>query len=353
MLGLAFAPRVAWAEASFALTWRSEAGAALCVNEAALRDAVEKKLGRNPFTDRDRAAIVIEGDESRAGARFRARVTQRGRSGAVLGSRELEASSCASLIRTAAIVVALFIEPGDGAEPVEPVDGGKPVEERGPTEEPRASAGPEEARAPTGGGREPAPDMRRSQPRRPPDAPSVASTPPFALSLGFGGAAAVGFLPSPSVSLRGVARLERPGSRFSFEWSGGYSLPQSFRDGWVRATFAAVDQQLRACVAVAQTKLSLDACGGVFWGAIAPTVEATTAGILERSAAWRPVVGPSATVALRLRDAAHSARLDLGLAAPPARRAFYYSTTDGEVERFYTTGQVIGFIGLSGLITIF
>lgn len=347
---------MAWADASFALTWRSEAGAALCVNEAALRDAVEKKLGRKPFTDRDRAAIVIEGDESRAGARFRAHVTQRGRSGVVLGSRELEASSCASLLRTAAIVVALFIEPGDGVEPVEPVepeDGGKPVEERAPSEEPLASGAPEEARAPTGGGRRSAPDMRRPQPRRPPDAPSVASTPPFALTLGFGGAAAVGFLPSPSVSLRGVARLERPGSRFSFEWSGGYSLPQTFRDGLVRATFSAVDQQLRACVAVAQTKLGLDACGGVFWGAIAPTVEATTAGILERSAAWRPVVGPTATVALRLREAARSARLDLGLAAPPARRAFYYSTTDGEVERFYTTGQVIGFIGLSGLITIF
>lgn len=352
MLGLAFAPRVAWADASFALAWRSEAGTVACVNEAALRDAVEEKLRRKPFTDRDRADIVLEGDEFRAGARFRARVTQRGRSGAVLGSRELDAPSCASLIRTAAIVVALFIEPDAGGEPE---DDGKPVEERGSTDEPLASPAPEEARAPAGGGRGPPPDVRsrRPLPPRRPDAPSEASRRPFVLSLGFGGAAAVGLLPSPSASLRGVARLERPGSRFSFEWSGGYSLPQTLRDGLVRGTFSAVDQQLRACVAIVDAKLSLDACGGLFWGAIAPTVEATTAGILARSDAWRPLVGPTATASLRLRDGVRSARLDLAVAVPPVRRAFYYLTTDGDVERLYTTGQVIVFIGLSGLLTIF
>lgn len=346
MFGLAFVPRAAWADASFALSWRSEAGAPVCVTEAALRDAVEKKLNRNPFTDRDRADIVIEGDEVFTGGRFRARVTQRERSGAVLGSRELDASSCASLIRTTTIVVALFIESESA---------GEPGEDRAPREEPVEGPAPEVVERVPPEHRAPAPETR-SRPLRPrPPAPTLeASRRPFDLSLGFGGAAAVGFLPSPSASLRVVARLERPGSRFSFEWSGGYSLPQTLRDELVRGTFSAVDQQLRACLAVVPgSKLSLDACGGLFWGVVVPsTTGVNAAGILERSDAWRPLVAPTATVALRLGDGTRSARFDLGLAAPPVRRAFHYATTDGEVERLYTTGQVIVFVGLSGLITI-
>ena len=345
MLGLALVPRAAWAGASFALSWRSEVGAPVCVTEAALRDAVEKKLRRKPFTDRDRADIVIEGDEVFTAGRFRARVTQRERSGAVLGSRELDASSCASLIRTTTIVVALFIESESA---------GEPEEDRPPSEEPVEGPAPEVERVPPEN-RALAPETRSRPLRpRPPASTSEASRRPFDLSLGFGGAAAVGLLPSPSASVRVVARLSRPGSRFSFEWSGGYSLPQTIRDELVRGTFSAVDQQLRACLAVVPgSKLSLDACGGLFWGAIVPsTTGVDAAGIKERSDAWRPLVAPTATVALRLGDGTRSVRFDLGLAAPPVRRAFHYATTDGEVERLYTTGQVIVFVGLSGLITI-
>ena len=333
-LGIALVSSAARAEASFALTWRSEPGAAACVTERAVRDAVEKKLRRKPFTDPAHADIVIEGQELSADGRFRARLTQRDRSGVVLGSRELDAPTCGDLIRTTAIVVALFVEPDKDREPAERRSDEESIDDRPPE---RA---------------EPTPRTRPTNrvPPVPADVPALPSRRPLELSLGVGGAASVGLLPSASVALRGVARLEHTGSRWSFEWSGGYSLPQTLREGSVRGTFSAFDQQLRACLAlVAESKIRLDACGGGFWGAIVPS----TAGVKDGNDAWRPIGGPLGALAVELREPSRSLRLDLGLAALPVRRSLYYLTSDAEPARFYSTGRVILFVGLSGLLTIF
>lgn len=341
LLGLGFVSSAARADASFALSWRSRTGAPACVTDAAVREAVEKKLGRKPFTDRDRADILIEGEETVAGGRFRARVTQRDRHGVVLGSRDLDAQSCPSLIRTTTIVVALFIEPGND---------GTPGEDRRASEDSVEGRAPGEDRV-DAERREHAPDARPRGPLRPPppSLPPAAWRRPLELSLGFGGAAAVGLLPSASASLRIIARLEHTRSRFSFEWSAGYSMPQTLRDGSVRGTFSAVDQQLRACLALfEEPRIEVDACGGVFWGAIVPD----TKGVNEGNDAWRPLVGPVAAVALQLSEGLASARLDLGLTTPVVRRGFYYLSSDAEPERFYSTSSAILFVGLSGLFTI-
>lgn len=343
VLALGLLPGVARAESSFALAWRDRPGA--CVTAAALRAVVVEKLARDPFTDRERADIVIEGEEAApTGGRLRARVQERTRDGAVLGSREIDAESCPRLVRATGIVVALFVKASEEREP---------GEERGPGEE---HAGQDEPAV----GRETPPEVRAPpEPSAPPvtsprpplrDGPPPAERRrPFELSLGLGAAAAVGVLPSASAGLRGVARLERASSRWSFEWTGGYTLPQPFRSRAVRGTLAAVDQQVRACVDLRPARgVRLDACGGAFWGAIVPR----TAGLTEEDHSWRPLAGPAAALAAQLRDGTRSGRLELGIAAPVVGRTLYFQSVEGEPERLYSTGRVIFFVGVSGLLTI-
>ena len=368
MLGLGFVSSTARADASFALSWRSEPGAAACVTEAALRDAVEKKLRRNPFTERERADIAIEGEERSTGGRFRARVKQTDRNGVVLGSRELDLESCARLFRATTIVVALFIDRGSDRES---------DEDRGQGEETARDTARTDEGVRLGDDDESTPAARPSPPIRVPPVASpslptqprpvanpslptrplppaearspVFGRPPLDLSLGAGGGAALGLLPAASAMVRGVARLERAGSRWSFEWSGGYSLPQAFRTRSVRGTFAAVDQQVRACLALNPlSRIRVEACGGAFWGAIVPE----TAGVREQNDALRPLAGPVAAVSAQLRDGTRAVRLDLGITAPLVSRNLYFESSAGEVERVYSSGRVIMFVGLSGLLTI-
>jgi hypothetical protein len=323
------------ADAAFALSWQRSSSGPGCVTEAALRDGVEKKLHRDPFVERERADLVLEGVDLSTRDRFHARVVQRDRQGIVLGARDLDAQTCAGLLRATVLVVALFIEP-DGPRPepdtIEPpgaIDDTKP----------------------------PGPSLPPSPPGRVVVNPSVVIPPatseraPFALSLGVGAAAMVGLLPFTSGAVRLGARLERTGSRWSFAWSGGYSFPQKLHaSASVEGTFGAIDQQVRACwAAVDGSSVRLDGCGGFFWGAIMPT----TAGVLGKNDAWRPMLGPSATVELQLRDGGRFARIDLGIVAPPVRRALYYVSSEGVEQRFFTTSSVILFVGLSGYFTIF
>jgi hypothetical protein len=311
------------------------------VTETALRDAVAKKVGKNPFIDRERADIAIEGEEVSLGGRFRAHVQQRDRDGVVLGSRELDVESCARLIQATTIVVALFIEPYTDREPAQPAQS-EGADERKVPEDDRARL-QNEAPAPP-------PSPHPPSATAPTQVPSRGSSrPPFDLSLGLGAAVASGLLPSASVALRGVARLEPEGSRWSFEWSAGYSFPQSFRTRAVRGTLSAVDQQVRACLAITRpAPTRLDACAGAFWGAIVPD----TTGLVARDDTLRPLAGPLATLAAQLGDRTRSARLELGITAPIKARSFYFQSSEAQPERVYVTGRVIVFLGISGLFTI-
>ncbi|AKU96573.1 hypothetical protein AKJ09_03237 [Labilithrix luteola] len=331
-------PRVAHAETSFALTWRSEStGAPPCVTDKAVREAVEAALGRSPFTDRGNADIVLEGSERRVGTRYQARVTQRDRTGAELGSRDLDADSCPALRRMTTVVVTLFVEPGQGSEP------DKDEVDRPAAPPPMT---PPASRATLGGpSTEPVPPRARVHARRPPDE----REPPARLYVGLGGGAAVGLLPGPSASIRGVARLELGRSGASFDWSLGYSLPQTVVDARVRATFSAVDQQLRACAALARAPATrLDACGGVFFGAIIPDAR----GISDIDGSAESLFGPTASLGLRVaqRPGLH---VELGFAVPKRHRSPNYVARSGEVRTLYTTGAVIGLASLTGTIPFF
>ena len=341
-----FGSRTAHAETTFALEWRSEK--APCVRGEAVREAVESALGRSLFVDREHADIVIDGEERRADERFRARVTQRDRTGANLGTRELEAETCAGLERMTIVVVTLFIEPSLGRE--------EPPPPSPPPPSPPSPRSDGDDLAPPPPPRPRAPRSTRSTksaPGRPPSrdtqAPEHARS--AALHLGVGAGAALGLLPGPSMSLRGVMRLAIPRSRFTFDWSIGYSLPQSVVvDRWVRATFFAVDQQLRGCFTAARVAtLELDACAGGSFSAIVPSTRGITGG--DESA--RTLLGPTAALAARVQGAPGAMHIELGLAVPWRRRFQSYVTQSGEIRTLYASSPVIGLAGVAGTFAWF
>jgi hypothetical protein len=326
----------AFADTSFALSWRGgPRPGATCLTQAALQEAVERKLGRSPFTSLERADIRIEGEEIALGRdRFRATVTQRDRTGTVLGSRELETQRCTSLLRAATLVVALIIDPyGERSA----TDGGQD----GPPPAPPVSSLPPAAPPPA------ALPALRSPPPPLPAARPVARA--WALSLGAGAGSSVGILPSASVTLLALARLKATRSRWSFDWRGGYSLSQTLREGNVRGEFAAVEQQIRACFELGRWPSGqVDACGGLLWGAVIPNTRRVSLG----DDSWRPILGPTGGLGLQLGRTQNGARIDLGFALPSREYSFFFRDVTGARKLFYSTDGVLFLFSVSGLGTI-
>lgn len=320
------------ADVSFTLSWRAEARDGGCLSEASLRDAVEQRLGRKPFTDPEHADILIDVEERAVGHdRFGARVTERARDGAVRGVRVLEPQSCPSLRRAATLIVTLIIDPHLTRKHTE----------EGSLESPAPV--PEEGLVAIGGAPPaPSPAIPRLEPLRAPERPGRR----LHFSVGLGAGTSIGVLPSASATVFAVARLEPAGSRWSFDWWGGYSLPQRLRDGPVRGDFAAVEQRIRTCFGVVRWPTrKLDACGGIVWGAILPE----TVGIRRASDHWRVFVGPTAAVAFEQRAGALGARVELGLTYQGPQYDFSYFDLANERKGFYSTEAVVFFLALSGI----
>lgn len=310
------------------------------MTEPALRDAVERKLGRKPFVDVERADVLIEGEETAAGhGAFRARVVQRDRRGALLGSRDLEAQSCASLLRAATLVVALIIDPhgdGRGRDSAEaPPSEAPPRERPPPRSEPDLTSTKPSRRRPD--------ELRRAEP------PLVArSSTMLRLALGGGVGTSVGVLPSASTTLFASARLVSR-SRWSFDWRGGYSLPQNILRPDVRAHFAAVEQKIRACFAFLRWSSGvLDGCGGFAWGAVLPS----TTGVRQGDDSWRVLTGPTGGAALQLDRDAAAVRIEIGVTLPFRKYSFSYFDVANTRKDLYSTHEIIVLVSLSGLGTI-
>lgn len=367
-LGLAICAGIAFsavttrarAEVSFALAWRKDARGPACVDEATLREAVERRLDRRPFVDRAGADIVIEAEENVVSRdTFRARVTERDRHGVLRGERLLEAQSCPSLRRAAALLVTLIIEPhlrgeraeGAATEPtaepragteapqaVEPgaaTEAPQAVEPRAATEAPR----PVEPRAGTEAPRAPRSPSSESAP-----APSL---PPFFLSIGLGVGTTVGVLPSASATVFAVARLASPSSRLRLDWWGGYSLPQHLRrEADVAGHFAAVEQRVRLCLGVVRVSShELETCAGLMGGAILPT----TIGIGRGQDRLRPLMGPTLAVAFEKEAGPFSGRVEVGAIYSLRQYDFSYLDQTSERKSFYSTSALLFFVTLSGV----
>ncbi len=339
----------AFADTTFAVTWDAE-GRRACITERTLRAAVERTIGR-PLGDVERADIVIEGHETaRTADGVSAQVIQRGRDGAQLGARKIEARDCEGLQQAATLVVALIVQ-ADQEDAALHGDDTEPTDIRGRNaphvEAPVPLAPSDDVPAPV-------PPAVPAAPRRKPIPPAPhARTPkpaPFELSLGVGVEAGTGLLPSLASSVAGVARLDRTGTPWSFDWMGAYALRQTVHRGASFGEFSAVEQRVRLCVAPYERGgLAFELCGGALWAVVIPK----TTGGLDGGNGWASIGAPLASVGVDLGQGSAALRLDAGAALPLQRYLFTYRDRAGDLRSFYETGQAFVFLGLSGRVTIF
>jgi len=337
LLGIVLTTRPAYADATFALSCRSDPRTKARLSESILSDAVEHELDRKPFTSADQADVLLEGMEVFAGhGRFRARIAQRDRDGRGLGEREIEARSCKDLLRSAALVVALFVDPDANRQPED--DGGDRA-----TKPPMRSSDVEPRPYAQGHGATP---PRRARPKTAETRQALGA---FSLWLGGGAGAAVGVLPSPSAVLFGESQLQHERSPVRFEWRGRFHLQQHVGTGAIGGDFSAFDQQLAACIAPLRHSVSeLQACGGLVVGAIFPK----TRGVRHVDDGPRVIVAPVAALAFPLRSGAAAGRLEVAVAFPSRSYTFTYVNAMHERELFYSTGSIFVLVSVAGLYRI-
>ncbi|MBX3201850.1 MAG: hypothetical protein KF850_04290 [Labilithrix sp.] len=335
-------------ESKFAFSWRSEPGAT-CLTEDKLRAAVEKKLGRSVFASLDEAELVIEGQELRDRDRFRARVEQHDRAGREHGSRELTAETCAALERMTVVFIAFVLEPGGAPDRThgEPTPDARAQEPRELTEAER----PARQIVPKDGATVSASETASSPSRRPTvmKRPPARRAPRVELHAGAGAGAAVGILPRASASVRVTTRLTAQGSRLSADWSLGMTLPQIATDGAARASFAAVDQQTRGCWAWLDRAARIDTCAGLFFGALLPT----STNLDNRDTPALSVLGPTASLALRVTDGPATFHVELGVVAPSLRRSISYLDRDGADRTLHAMPALMGLATMSATFRVF
>jgi len=95
------------------LSWVRLEGAESCIALQPLAHAVEERLGRPVFASASEADLSVEGRAWKKGRTWHAHVEMREKSGALLGTRDLEsnADSCDALTRPLTLVLALMIDP--------------------------------------------------------------------------------------------------------------------------------------------------------------------------------------------------------------------------------------------------
>ena len=298
------------ASSSFAIVWSASTDDP-CTDRPALESAVVARLGRNPFVDPARADMVLEGHElapSSTGRR-RARLEQRTHDNEVIGTRELDAPSCAELMRSAAFVIVLIVEP-DAL-----------LREPGPT-----PADVPEAPAP------PHPVVDRSVTPAP-SPPWRAPVPP-SLQLGAGISYGRGLLPGDDIGgalMMGLSPWRAP---VRFDWRGSYRVALGTPR---RRHFSAFMQEWRGCVLVGQASMfGGGACAGGALGVVDPGAGALSDG----DQAGKTVFGPLVALAPSFRVGDTSVSADITLFFPRPRWAFSYEDEAGRARTLHELGRI-------------
>ncbi len=332
------------AASRFELTW-SSSGDRACISEEELKEAVSARLGRDPFVPAGQGDVVVEGREVRARAdQLRARIAQRDRSGHVLGTRDLEATSCEELRRSAAFVVFLIVDPDAafGGATIEPVHPDTKDEGNPPTEQRSADANGEQPSADHE-------EKRRAPPKRFASRPSegaVSSRPPAAsapgvgVDLGLGLVVSNGLLPKPDVGAAlAVGVVPAPSLPIRLEWRAKLRIPVEPVQGY---DFRAVEQEWRACYfRRVSGSIFGTACGGATWIAILPDARGLAGGDQAPKTVFSPTfaAGPAFELdGMRLFA-------DLGLALPWPRYAFTYRD-EGRAMPLHEVSRIVWSLGI-------
>jgi len=304
-----------------ALNWLRLDGAESCPSGAEVTQAIEQRLGHATLVPKEQANLVIE---VRLAARpeggFRVEITL-ARGDAVVGRRELDSDepSCQGVAETAALVIALTIDPEASLEPL-------PI--------PTAPA-----RAP----QKPAPAPRLAVSERPaPDRPVPASKPSWQADLELGGAIATGTVPNVAAGLLLRGRALPPALPFAIELEAAYFPAQQveaqpgkgadFRTFYLGAGLCSRATRAR--------RLGASLCAGGQIGAIAgqgygfdvtPRFRTLTLALAARGAFWLRVLPRLALV------------LGPTIAIPLKRDYFETETAAGSESLFRLSAIGLGF----------
>jgi len=321
VLLLALFARVAAAGESAALNWQRLPGAESCPSEAEVTQAIERRLGHAALVLKEQATLLIEAKlQGVSSGGFHVEIALI-RGDTVEGRRELDSEepSCQSVAETAALVIALTIDPDASLEPLAI-----------PTAEPA-----------------PPKPVPPGQPRATPsEAPAPAKAPvkrvPWQTDLELGGGIALGTVPevAPGMFLRG--RALPPKLPLGVELEGAYFPAQQveaapgkgsdFRTFYVGT--GVCSRPKRA------SRFGASACGGAQFGAISgqgygfqstTTFGALTVALAARGALWYRFVTPFALV------------LGSTVAVPLKRDYFETETADGTQPLFRMSAVGLGF----------
>ncbi|OJY29867.1 MAG: hypothetical protein BGO98_49570 [Myxococcales bacterium 68-20] len=325
----------------FELTWTSASVERGCITQDELKQTVSARLGRDPFAPVGHGEIAVEGRELPAtSGQLRARIVQRDRQGRVLGIRELEATSCEELRRSATFVVFLIVDPdaafgGPTIAPARPEGEGvvePPIVEELPHANGKITSGQDEQeRRSASGGRA----SEVAVGARPP-APSA---PGLRVDLGAALVVSNGLLPRPDVGpalALGVVPLALP---IRLEWRASYRIAVQTVEGY---DFRAVQQEWRACwFRRVLGPTFATACGGATWMAILPEAPDLARGDQAPKTLFSPTV--AAGPAFEIGDTRLS--VDLALAFPQPRYAFTYRE-EGRPMPLHEVSRIVWSLGI-------
>jgi hypothetical protein len=216
------------------LSWVRRAGAESCPGSRDMARTIERRLHREVFVPATRAELAVEAlVEPGQGSGFHVLITTSGADGAVLGQRELstQESSCAPIAESAALAIALMIDP-------------------------EATLGPEKPPEPP-----PAPPPVTTAPVVPP--PPEPSQGLLELATGL----YAGLLPNvtPGFSIR--AFVVPRATKLAIELGGTYFLQQSVAVGSPsKATFSLAVAEAGLCTAPPNRAVALWGCAGAELG---------------------------------------------------------------------------------------
>jgi hypothetical protein len=280
------------------LSWVRRAGAESCPGSREMARTIERRLHREVFVPATRADLTVEAlVEPGQGSGFHVLITTSGTDGAVLGQRELSSqdSTCAGIAESAALAIALMIDP-------------------------EAVLGPEKPP-------EPAP------PPPPVPSPAVVPSPPepwqglLELSGGFD----AGLLPNvaPAFSLR--AFVAPRATWFAIELGATYYLPQSIAVGAPsEATFSLALAELGLCTPLSNRAVAVWGCAGTDIGRLG----AAGSNLTNEKHYDRLVVDFDARGTVSFRPAERwLLSVSLGVAVPLVRDTFSVGTPPRDVFR--------------------
>ena len=200
-LALLLPARIAKAQTepiSAKLEWQAPPTGSNCIDQPALKDAVEQRLGRRVFSPNE-PDVVVHGGVARDGSHWLVSIKLSAAHGEAMGHRELESegADCSTLDDSLALVLAVMLDISKARVPPAPAKAPKAPIESQPEAQGGEPAGPK-----------PTSSELTSRLHVPPDTP--ARRPRWHFEVGLGATAALGLLPAASFGAHGYVAVSPP-----------------------------------------------------------------------------------------------------------------------------------------------